>query len=210
MGHDVADDGDPLTRVDGVRAGGAHQAAAHADAVVHALLHHGAREARSKAELIQAVQVVDVERGQPLGRTGEGREGVAADHHPQHAERGVELVQVADRGLVQLGALEIGVARLEDALEDRVAAVVGAHQEERLGHETLVVHRQCGRPAGVVVGHRPRHPRAVRAVQVAERVGGIEPITTQEGRDLTPIPHRAGAEPMGCRDRHRYRCPGGQ
>ena len=44
------------------------------------------------------------------------------DDHAQHADRCVQLVQVAHRGFVQLRRLEVGVARLEHLLENRSAA----------------------------------------------------------------------------------------
>jgi hypothetical protein len=111
---------------------------------------------------------------------------------------------------VLLRALEVRIARLQDVLEDRATSIDVAHQEQRLRDEPLVVHRQRGGRAGFVVGHGPRDAGAVRAIEVAEGVRGVEPIATKEGGDLAAIRDRAGAEPMGCRDRHRYRCPGGQ
>ena len=102
-----------------VGAGGAHQPAADADAEVDAVVEHRRGEAGAEAELVEPVEVVDVERGQPLGRAGERLERVAIDDHAQHEQRRVELVEIADGRLVELGGLEVGVARLQHRLEDR-------------------------------------------------------------------------------------------
>ena len=75
---------DPLARVDGVRPGGAHQPAADAHAVVDAVVEHADGKPRPEAELVEPVEVVDVERREPLApgrrraRSWRGRRPCAA------------------------------------------------------------------------------------------------------------------------------------
>ena len=134
-----------------------------------------------------------------------GSERLAIDDHPKHEGRRLELVEIPQRRLVQLEALQVGVARLEDLLEDRAAAVRRAHQEQRLRDEAFVVHRERGRsPAGVVC-HRPGDAAAAGPVEVAESVRRVETVAAQELHDLAATVDRTGADAWRGRDRHR--CP---
>ena len=119
--------------------------------------------------------------------------------------RRLELVEVPQRRLVQLRALQVRVAWLEDLLEDRAATIRRAHQEQRLRDEALVVHREGGRSPAVVVRHRPGDAAAAGAVQVPEGVGRVEPVAAQELRDLAAVIDRSGADAWRGRDRHRCR-----
>jgi hypothetical protein len=207
--QDVADDADPLTVVDRVRPRRADEPAADAHPVVDAVLDDRCREARAEAELVEPVEVVDVERGEPLRGTGVRSEREPIDHHPEHRDGRLELIQGADRGVELLGRHEVGVAWPDHRLEDGSAAHRVAHEKQGLRDEALVVHRHGDRIATLAVGHPPRHAPPVRAVEVAERVRGEQSIGPQEGGDLVAVADRAGANSARRRDRHSPR-PEGQ
>ena len=134
--------------------------------------------------------------------TSEGPERGLVDHHAQHHQRCLELVQLRQHGLVLVARLEIGIARLDDAGQHRADAVTRSHDEEWLRHQALVVHRQRGGPPVGGIGHAPGEATAGRRIKVAERIGRVQPVGAQECSDLVTVGDLACPDLEALRHRH--------
>jgi hypothetical protein len=80
MGQHVPDDREPRTRADDVRAGRRDQLAVDAQPVVHAVGDRARGQPRREPELVQAVQLADLDRQEPLDGRGYGRNVERSTH----------------------------------------------------------------------------------------------------------------------------------
>ena len=179
VGQHVADDGEPRLARDDVGAGRGHEPAVDADAVVHALGDRGRRQPGREAQLVQAVELADLDRQQPLDLRRRRLERGPVDPHPDHRRPGLDPVVLRD-GRQRLGVRgEVRGPRPDDVAQDRGDPVRVAHHEHRLGREAAVLHADrddlaalASRPPTWSAGTRAPRGRRSRRRRTAGRARG--------------------------------------
>ena len=98
MGEHVADDREARLTTDHVRAGRGDQPAVDPDPVVDTLPDGRGRQPRGEAQLVEAVQLVDLHREQPVNARHHGLEGAPVNPHPDHLRAGLHPVVLGHGG----------------------------------------------------------------------------------------------------------------
>src|SRR6185436_11709209 len=193
MRQDVADDGDPCLSADDVRTRCGHEAATDADPEIDPVTDRRRRQPRGESQLVQAVELTDVDGEQPpdVGRIRP--EPRPVDPHPDHLRPRVQAVRGLD-GLDRVGQdRDVRGAGPDDVAEDRLDPVGAAHDEQRLRGQPGVLESD-GDEAIPVERPAPARLAELAVLEVADRVGGEEPIGLEEVPQLATIGHGARRE----------------
>ena len=118
VGQDVADDGQPGASADDVGPGRGDELAVDAHPVVDAIGDGARRQPRGEAQLVQAVELADLDRQQPLHGGRVRPEARAVDPHPDHLRPGVDPVVRLDRGQHVRARGDVGGPRPDDVAQD--------------------------------------------------------------------------------------------
>ena len=181
VGQDVADDGQPRLRADDVRPRRGDEPAADADAVVDALGDRRRRQPRREPELVEPVELADLDRQEPPDVRRVRPESGPVDPHPDHRRPGIDAVLRLDgrQGLGQRGDVR-GAGRMTSR---RIASIPSSRPMTNIGWG---VSPEYSSTTATIWSPLERATPAVRGelavLEVAERVGGEEPVALEERR----------------------------
>ena len=191
MGQDVADDGESRGGADHVGARGGHELAVDTHPEVHAVGDRARWQPRREAELVQAVELADLDREQPLDRGRIGPEARAVDPHPDHLRARVHAVVGLDGGEHRRSRGDVRGARTDDVPEHRADPVGATHHEQGLRRRAGVLHPDRDELIVVVCG-APAGPPELALLEVADRIGRVQAVLGKEGVEQLAVGRLAG------------------
>ena len=200
MGEDVADDRETGRGADDVRAGRRHELAVDAHPVVDPVGDRARGQPRGETELVEPIELADLDRQQPLDRRRVRPEPRPVDPHADHLRSGIDAVVGLDGGQHRRAGGDVRGARPDDVAEHRADAVGAAQDEQRLRCRAGVL-QPDGDQLVAVVGGAPAGARELALLEVADRIGRVQPVLLEERVEQLAIRRLAGDGGRAAADR---------
>ena len=199
VGQDVADDGQAGRLADDMGTGGRHELAVDAQAVVDAVADRRRRQPGREAELVEPVQVADLDRQQPLDGRRVRPELRAVDPHPDHGRPRVDPVGGLDRREDRAGAATYATrGRMRSRRTTADAVARGPSRTAAAGSGPLYS-RTSATGASPSQASAPARPRELALLEVADGVGGVQPVALEEGAEERLVGRHPGDDHPGGR-----------